>query len=131
MGRNRVIILDTCGLLWLAAGRPVLSAQTLARLDEEPIVAVSAISAFEIGLKWLTRKLELPVPVREWWDGVVSHHGLQVLPVDASVAFRATELPPIHRDPADRFIIATAQRHGAAVVTSDGRFAGYGVEVLL
>lgn len=125
-----MIILDTCGLLWLAGSRSVLSAETLARLDEEPIVAVSAISAFELAHKWLARKLDLPVPLREWWDGVVAHHNLEVLPVDANVAFRATELPPIHRDPADRFIIATAQRYGAPVVTSDDRFAEYGLKVL-
>ena len=100
------------------------------RLDEEPIVAVSAISAFEISLKWLARKLELPAPVREWWDGVVAHHQLEVLPVDSKVAFRATELPPHHRDPADRFIIATAERYDAAVVTSDHRFAAYGIKIL-
>ena len=125
-----MIILDTCGLLWRAEDPPSLSAQTLALLDEEPIVAVAAISAFEIALKWLGRKVELPVPPGEWWDGVVAHHRLEVLPVDAHVAMRATGLPPIRRDPADRFIIATAELHGAAVVTADGRFAEYGLELL-
>ena len=125
-----MIILDTCGLLWLAGDGTALSAQTLARLDEEPIVAVSAISAFEISLKWLARKLELPIPAREWWDGVVAHHHLEMLPVDAHVAIRATELPPIHRDPADRFIIATAKEHGAPVVTSDERFGAYNIEIM-
>jgi len=125
-----VIILDTCALLWLAGDPSALSEQTLARLDEEPIVAVSAISAFEIALKWFARKLELPVPPREWWDGVVAHHHLEILPVDAAVAIRATELPPIHRDPADRFIIATAKLCGAPVVTSDERFGEYGIEIL-
>lgn len=130
MGRDRVIILDTCALLWLAGDQSMLSEQTLARLEEEPIVAVSAISAFEIALKWFARKLELPVPAREWWDGVVAHHHLEVLPVGAHVAIRATELPPIHRDPADRFIIATAKQHGAPVVTSDERFGEYDVEIM-
>lgn len=109
---------------------PALSAETLARLDQEAIVAVSAISAFEISLKWLARKLQLPVPPREWWNGVVAHHHLEVLPVDETAGFRATELPPIHRDPADRFITATAQHHGAAVISPDARFAEYGVELL-
>jgi len=125
-----MIILDTCGLLWLAGSPPALSAETLARLDQEPVVAVSAISELEIFPKWLARKLELPIPVREWWNGVVAHHQLEVLPVDENAAFRAAELPPIHRDPADRFIIATAQRYGAFVVTSDVRFCEYGVEIL-
>lgn len=125
-----MIILDTCALLWLAGDPSVLSAKNRARIDEEPLVAVSAISAFEIGLKWLARKLELPVPPGEWWDTVVAHHNLEVLPVDAQVAIRASQLPPIHRDPADRFIIATAQRFAAPVVSSDIRFEEYGIELL-
>jgi PIN domain nuclease of toxin-antitoxin system len=39
-------------------------------------------------------------------------------------------LPPLHRDPADRFIIATATIQRAPVVTTDGRFAEYGVAIL-
>ena len=130
MGRNPVIILDTCGLLWLAGDPSVLSPRARARLDGESQVGVSAISAFEIGLKWLARKLELPVPPGEWWDAVVAHHDLEVLPVDAQVAIRASQLPPIHRDPADRFIIATAERYDAPVVTADSRFGEYGIQLL-
>ena len=42
----------------------------------------------------------------------------------------AVELPNIHRDPADRFIIATALIGNIPVVTADRRFAQYGVETL-
>ena len=91
---------------------------------------MSAISALQISLKWLPRKLELPNPVREWCSGVAAQHQLDVLSVDEIAAFRAAELPPIHRDPADRFIIATAQRYRPFFVTTDVRFSEYGVEVL-
>jgi len=43
---------------------------------------------------------------------------------------RASELPPIHRDPYDRFISATALMQNTPVVTADKRFHHYGVEVL-
>jgi PIN domain nuclease of toxin-antitoxin system len=43
--------------------------------------------------------------------------------------FRATELPDIHKDPADRFIIATAVLGNMVVVTTDRRFPQYGVTV--
>jgi len=43
----------------------------------------------------------------------------------------ANTLPWHHRDPADRFIIATAQMEDLAVVTGDGRFKDYGVETLI
>ena len=42
----------------------------------------------------------------------------------------AVELPDIHRDPADRFIIATALIGNIPVVTADRHFAQYGVETL-
>ena len=103
-----MILLDTCGLLWLAQGAAVLSETTRRAIDEEPIVPVSAISAFEISLKQQVRKLALPTPAIEWWSGAVAKHGLNVIDLSPEILIRATLLPPIHRDPADRFIIATA-----------------------
>jgi len=44
---------------------------------------------------------------------------------------RSSALPEIHKDPADRFIIATALHNDCVVVTGDRRFAEYGVETIL
>ncbi|MFW5744924.1 MAG: type II toxin-antitoxin system VapC family toxin [Spirochaetota bacterium] len=125
-----MILLDTCGLLWLASGSGDLSAGVLEQIDSESIVCVSAISALEIGLKVRSGKLELPVPAAEWWHEAVAHHRLDVVAADPAVLIRSTELPPIHRDSADRIIIATALARHAPVVTSDRRFAEYGVETM-
>jgi len=46
------------------------------------------------------------------------------------LAPRATELPEVHRDPADRFIIATAILGNLPVVTTDRRFRDYGIQVI-
>lgn len=51
--------------------------------------------------------------------------------VEPSVYIRSTQLPPIHKDPVDGIIIATAQTSGATVVTADSHFAPYGVDVVL
>ena len=126
-----MIILDTCALLWLAAGVDRISDGVRRRIDEEAIVAVSAISAFEVGLKYRTGKLVLPVPPGPWWYGATKHHRLDVIPVSDEINLKATELPPVHRDPADRFIIATALVRSAPVVTADERFSRYGVNVIL
>lgn len=125
-----MILLDTCGLLWLVSGSGALSASVLEQIDSEPIVSVSAISALEIGFRVRSGELELPMPVGDWWDQVVAHHRLDVAAPDATILIRSTELPPIHRDPADRIIIATALERRAPVVTSDRRFAEYGVETM-
>ncbi len=126
-----MILLDTCGLLWLAEGSERISAGTRAVIDAEPIVSVSAISALEIALKVRSGRLDLPVPVAEWWDRVIAHHRLGVVEARPAILTRSTELPPLHKDPVDRIIIATALHARARVVTSDPRFDDYGVETML
>jgi len=124
------MLLDTCALLWLAEGGEHLSPTAWERIEAEPVVYVSAISAFEIGLKCRSGKLRLPVPAAEWFESVVKHHDLGVLPLDWDICIAATELPPLHRDPCDRFIIATAKSRRLPVVTGDPVFGSYGIEVV-
>jgi PIN domain nuclease of toxin-antitoxin system len=126
-----VILLDTCALLWLAEGSPRISEPVLTRIDAEPIVSVSAISALEIGLKTRSGKLRLPMPPDEWWRAVCEHHSLNVVLVEPATYIRSTELPPIHNDPVDRIIVATAEYLRATVVTADSHFPDYGVDVVL
>jgi PIN domain nuclease of toxin-antitoxin system len=124
------VILDTCALLWLAQGGGQLSAPTRKRIDDEPAIYVSAISGFEIGIKYQKGKLELPAQPADWFAAVLDHHDIQVLPLDLAVCLRATELPAIHGDPCDRLIIATAQQHRMPVVTGDPIFKQYGIAVI-
>jgi PIN domain nuclease of toxin-antitoxin system len=124
------MMLDTCGLLWLAGDSKRLSRPTLRQINQAPAVYVSAISGFEIALKAAQGKLTLPLPPHAWFEQVVAHHGLAVLALELGVCIAAAQLPPIHDDPCDRFIIATAQLNHLAVVTTDERFAEYGVKVL-
>jgi PIN domain nuclease of toxin-antitoxin system len=124
------MILDTCALLWLASGSREVSPTTLKAIDETVAVYVSAISGFEIALKVAKGKLTLPCPAPEWFAKVIGHHQLTVLPLGWEVCVAAAGLPPIHQDPCDRFIIATAKLNNLPVVTADGRFAEYGLTVL-
>ena len=124
------MILDTCALLWLAAGGQKLARSTLKEINEAPAVYVSAISGFEITLKTCTGKLELSYPVEEWFDRVAEHHGLTILPLGLDVCIAAAKLPPIHDDPFDRFIIAAAKLNDLTVVTTDEQFEKYGVTVI-
>jgi len=124
------MLLDTCAFLWLAAGDEHLSPEALERIENAPIVYVSCISAFEIGLKCRSGKLRLPVPAAEWFESIVAHHNLSVLSLDWKVCIAATDLPPIHKDPCDRFIIATAKSRRLPVVTGDPVFASHGIEVV-
>src|SRR5438034_11238212 len=124
------MILDTCALLWLAAGSKKLRKSVLKQIDQTPAVYVSAISGFEISLKAARGKLELPNPTREWLEKVVAHHGLTLLSLELDVCIAAAELPHIHDDPCDRFIIAAAKLHDLPVVTNDKRFEAYGIIII-
>jgi len=124
------VILDTCALLWVAQGGGPLSAVALQRIDAAPVVYVSAISGFEIGIKVQKGKLHLPVPSADWFAAVLAHHQIEVLALDLDICLRSTALPPIHSDPCDRMIIAAAQVYHWPVVTTDPLFARYGIEVI-
>lgn len=125
-----MMLLDTCALLWLAHDQSKISPDTLSKIESASAVCLSAISGFEIALKCRSGKLILPRPPADWIREVVEHHNLYIIDLDIETCVRATALPPIHRDPCDRFIIATALAKGIPVVTGDRRFSQYGVEVL-
>ena len=122
------MILDTCALLWLTAGGAKFTPEARDRIESATSVFISAISAFEIGVKCRRGKLILPARPGEWLRTVLEHHAIGVIPVDVSIATAAAELPEIHSDPFDRLIIATARIHQLPVVTGDAVFARYGIE---
>jgi PIN domain nuclease of toxin-antitoxin system len=124
------MLLDTCALLWLAAGGGSLSPEARARIAAADSLHISAITGFEIAVKSRSGKLKLPALPAEWLKTVLEHHAIDVAPLDLSICVAATELPLVHRDPCDRFIIATARVHGWPVVTADARFRDYGIEVI-
>jgi PIN domain nuclease of toxin-antitoxin system len=57
-------------------------------------------------------------------------HGFGFLPMTWEVAETAETLPPIHRDPVDRIIVAHALRQGMPILTSDGSIPAYGVTTI-
>ncbi len=61
---------------------------------------------------------------------MVKLYDITVLKLTADDMLQAAELPWLHKDPADSFIIATALKNGFKVVTSDGNFGKYGVKTI-
>ena len=83
-----------------------VKAKELSEADE---LYVSSVSAWEISRKLQKGTLVLDDDMRTVWTNLVESYRLKVLPVTPEIAIVSTELPEIHKDPADRFIIATAK----------------------
>ena len=122
------LILDTCALVWLVADDERLSMTARKEIEAAELVFVSPISAWEVSLKAARGGLELPLPPLEWFNRALVAHHLVLANLSVEIMVAANQLPWHHRDPADRFIIATAKQEGLAIVTADARFAAYEVD---
>jgi len=125
------VILDTCALLWLADDQSKLSERARGAIEQSAgSLFISSITAFEITLKHRRGALRLPLEPADWLREALEHHGIADIPVDWRVAERAASLPPLHRDPTDRMIVATALATGLAILTPDPLIAAYDVRVV-
>jgi PIN domain nuclease of toxin-antitoxin system len=115
-----MILLDTCALLWLAAAPAKLSPKaTEAIRGSGEFLEVSAISAWEIAWKQAKGHLELGMAAGAWFQLALAVQQVRECPITSAIALRAAELPRIHHDPADRFIIATALELQIPIITPD------------
>jgi PIN domain nuclease of toxin-antitoxin system len=124
-GRVR-LLLDTHVLLWWLEGAALAGAAAAAIADGENAVAVSAASIWEISIKRELGKLRVPADFVEHVEAT----RFSALPVTADHGWRAGGLPPHHRDPFDRVLVAQAQVEGLTLVTRDPRFSQYDVSLL-
>jgi PIN domain nuclease of toxin-antitoxin system len=98
--------------------------------DRTAEIAVAAVTVWEIAIKTAKGRLvDLRAPSHPTLAGMLRAHGYAMLPFDHATAEQAANLPPLHGDPFDRALVATAQRTGRTVLTSDAIIGRYGVPV--
>ena len=115
-----MILLDThIWVRWLAPGSEPLPARISSLIDTSDQVQVSAISSWEVSYLHKRNRLELPISLEEWLRFALDDSGIHSVSLTSHIAARAARLSDIHRDPADRFIIATALETGAKLLTFD------------
>lgn len=121
-----MIVLDTATWIWFSSDPDQLSAGAKEAIGAHRGVAVSAISACEVGMLVSKGRIRLDRPVDRWTDEAVRANEIESVPVDHRIGVLATLLPgEPPTDLADRIIIATALHHGGAVVTPDQRILDY------
>ena len=121
------LLLDSHVLLWFLWQSPLLGARATATLaDPDNEVFVSAASIWEIALKRAKSLLDAPANL----SSVVEQVGFIPLPLTLFHAEQAAMLPPHHRDPFDRMLIAQAQAEGLVLVTRDAYIRRYGIRTM-
>lgn len=112
------VVLDTHALLWWTQHPALLSEPATAAIDGATRLAVSAISFWEVALLVRKQRVDLGMPVVSWAEDVCAIQRVEAVPLTARAALLADSLS-MHPDPADRFIVATAQLQAAPLVTKD------------
>lgn len=121
-----MILLDThVWVRWLAPVSRPLPAATLQVLETDEPLAVSAISCWEIVQLHQRGRIELSLPVARWLDHALQGSGIACLPMTRAIAQAAAELTEVHRDPADRSVIATAIVNSCRLLTLDSTVHAY------
>lgn len=91
--------------------------------DSRNQVYVSAATTWEISIKTAMGKLTAP----EDMDSIVDDEGFDKLPISLYHGQLAGKLPPLHRDPFDRMLIAQAQAEGLILITADEMINRYNI----
>ena len=119
------LLLDTHLLLWAAGDPDRLSATARALIGApENEVWFSAASVWEVAIKSGLGRADFQVNPRLLRRGLLDN-GYHELPVGSEHAVAIDRLPPLHKDPFDRLLVAQAMVEGITLLTSDAMVAQY------
>ena len=124
------LLLDTQTWLLMVADPDRLAKRArrlLQRGDSE--LFFSAASAWEIAIKWSLGKLELPADPVEYVPSRIDQTGVMALAIRPAHALQVARLPPHHRDPFDRLLIAQAHVEDLVLLTGDRQIAPYDIRI--
>ncbi len=120
------LLLDTHVVLWAALSPDRLSKKARSLLSEEANELVySVASLWEIVIKSGLDRADFQIDPRALRQGLLDN-GYSELPVLGQHALATDALPPIHRDPFDRLLIAQAVVEEIPLLTADAQLSRYG-----
>jgi PIN domain nuclease of toxin-antitoxin system len=125
------ILLDTCAFLWMIDDVGQLGPQIRPALENsENRVILHQASMWEIQIKYDLGKLPLARLPREIISDGIQAHIVEYCPLQNEDIWHLHKLPPIHRDPFDRILIAHALCHGLHLASPDPLIAQYPVQAI-
>lgn len=120
-------LLDTHVWIWTQESPERLGPQTRATLeDEDNGVFISPVSTLEIAQLTWSERITLAGRPQTWVAEAMAALLAETAPLTHEIALAAYELPgTLHRDPADRILVATARVHDFTLLTADERILSY------
>ena len=121
------LLLDTCAIIFIAENQAIdpLARQQVTAASGSGGVLVSPISAWEIGLLATKRGFAFFPDPKAWFQSFMLNPGVRLTPLTPEMAIESSFLPPLHADPADRLLIATARAMQVPIVTRDRQILAY------
>ena len=125
------LLLDTQAFLWWIVDEAALSTRARQLIqDGASVLYLSAASAWEISIKASLGKLKLSDEPGKVITEQMAANGIHPLPIQVSHALHVYGLPPHHRDPFDRMLVAQSQLESLPIMTPDEQIARYGVPTI-
>ncbi len=119
------LLLDTHVWYWwvnspqkLARSQRTAIERTLKNTDATLLISI--ISCWELALLNQQGRIRFDRPAEQWLHEASTVQGIEVVPLTLPIIMTAVRLAGL-KDPADMIIVATAQHHGARLVTNDTR----------
>lgn len=124
-------LIDTHILIWLMLEPKKLSTRATAILKNiNNTLYISKISLWEIAIKTKIGKLDIKIEFKEIFN-ILKKHDLILMSLENEHIIQTLNLPMHHRDPFDRMLIAQAQIENLTIITNDGSFVKYEVDILM
>lgn len=125
------ILLDTHVFLWFVLGDSRITARYVAAIrDPNNDVYLSIASVWESVIKNQLGNLPMPMLPSAFLPQQRQLHNISSLAIDDGTMRALETLPPLHRDPFDRVIIAQAIQHAMVIASTDVRIRSYSVAIL-
>ena len=125
------LLLDTHVFLWLQTQPERLGESLRIVEDDRNQLLLSAASSWEIAIKYQLGKLPLPEAPERYVPERLRAIGAQPVAVEHPHALAVAMLPPLHRDPFDRLLVAQALLLGLTIATADPSVAQYAIPTVV
>ena len=125
------MLLDTHIVLWLLSEPERLGPHLALVEDDRTQLFVSAATSWELAIKVGIGRLHVTEPIEQYVPSRIDAIGARTIAVEHAHALAVAALPPVHRDPFDRILLAQAAALGVPLITADAVVDSYPIDTIL